>query len=75
MTGCCYERENRYKLSAMPDGKRAAREHDAPGNWQPTGQELEALPEIWRVQVRMAHPHHREVKIGGRRGEGCHERP
>ena len=36
-TGLCYERENQFKISALPDGKTAARHHDETGRWRPSG--------------------------------------
>lgn len=35
----------------MPDGRHAAREHDEPGVWRPTGEELDALHTMMQVQV------------------------
>ena len=41
MAGLPYEKENRYKISALPDGRRAARGHGEPGSWSPSAQELD----------------------------------
>lgn len=48
--GVPYESKNKYKISELPAGKRVARDHDQDDVWNPTGQELQALPELFFVQ-------------------------
>jgi hypothetical protein len=49
--GLPFEARNKYKVAALPFGKRAARDHNAsPEKWAPSGEELQALPELMRVQ-------------------------
>ena len=35
-----------FMLHALPQGTHAAREHGAPGNWNPSLAEIESLPEV-----------------------------
>ncbi len=51
VSGCCYERENQYVVSAMPYGRHAARDPSEPGRWRPTHEQLQAMPTMFTVQV------------------------
>ena len=44
MVGIPFEVANRYKISALPPGKKVASSPDDPDRWQPTNDELEQLP-------------------------------
>ena len=43
-----YEAFNKYKVSELPANRSVAR--DLPATWKPTGAELDALPELMRVE-------------------------
>jgi hypothetical protein len=43
-----YEAFNKYKVSELPANRSVAR--DLPATWRPTGAELDALPELMRVE-------------------------
>ena len=51
--GVPYESKNKYLVSALPPGRAVATTPNDPAAWRPSKQELDSLPTMFRVEVRL----------------------